>query len=144
MPVSQLLSCHSLRFRSFAYTCRYSEGRLDICIKMTTPSQLGTLRGKIDGLEEEILDTKKALAAAHEPADIAFLRQRLGALDKKEIVLREEKNILLQGQASGEHCLPRYLLLLSWPSSMHTYVKCHETVQYSDHQEAAVSFILDV
>ncbi|KAL0023869.1 hypothetical protein WJX79_001963 [Trebouxia sp. C0005] len=68
---------------------------------MTTPSQLGTLRGKIDGLEEEILDTKKALAAAHEPADIAFLRQRLGALDKKEIVLREEKNILLQGQASG-------------------------------------------
>ena len=31
---------------------------------MTTPIQLGTLRGKIDELEAELLDTKKALAAA--------------------------------------------------------------------------------
>ena len=69
---------------------------------MTTPSQLGTLRGKIDDLE-------KALAAAQEPADIAFLRQRLGDLDKKEILLLEQQN-RLQGQVSGEHCLPCYLL----------------------------------
>ena len=99
-------------------------GQTDICIKMTTSSQLGTLRGKIDGLEAEILDTKaeildtkaeildtkKALAAAQAPADITYLRQQLDNLSKKEIVLREEKNILLQGQASGEHCLPCYLL----------------------------------
>ena len=69
---------------------------------MTTPSQLGTLRGKIDDLE-------KALAAAQEPADIAFLRQRLGDLDKKEILLLEQQN-RLQRQVSGEHCLPCYLL----------------------------------
>ena len=83
---------------------------------MTTSSQLGTLRGKIDGLEAEILDTKteildtkKALAAAQAPTDITYLRQQLDNLSKKEIVLREEKNILLQGQASGEHYLPCYL-----------------------------------
>ena len=70
---------------------------------MTTPSQLGTLRSKIDELEAKILKIEEALAAAQAPADITYLR-------KKEIVLREEKNILLQGQASGEHCLPCYLL----------------------------------
>ena len=79
---------------------------------MPTPSQLGTLRGKIDGLEAEILDTKNALAAAQAPADIAFLRQQLGDLSKKEIILREQETILLQGQVSGEHCLPCYLLPL--------------------------------
>ena len=76
---------------------------------MTTPIQLGTLRGKIDELEAELLDTKKALAAAQAPADIAFLRQQLGDLNKKEIILREKENILLKGQVSGEQCLPRYL-----------------------------------
>ena len=69
---------------------------------MTTPSQLETLRRKIDEVEQ-------ALAAAQAPADIAFLRQRLDNLDKKEILLLEQQN-RLQGQASGEHCLPRYLL----------------------------------
>ncbi|DBA98660.1 TPA: hypothetical protein ACH3X1_014440 [Trebouxia sp. C0004] len=75
--------------KSFAYTFRCCEGQIDICIKTTTPSQLGTLRRKIDELEAEILDIKKALAAAQAPADIAFLRQRLGDLDKKEILLLE-------------------------------------------------------
>ena len=78
---------------------------------MTTPSQLGTLCGKIDELEAEILDTQKALAAAQAPADIAFLRQQLGDLNKKEIILRGQETILLRGQASGEQCLPRCLLL---------------------------------
>ena len=118
--VSQLLSCHSLHFRSFAYTFRCCERQIDICIKMTTPSQLGTLRGKIDELEAEILDIKKALAAAQTPADIAFLRQRLGDLDKKEIFLLEQQN-RLQGPAPGEHRLPCYLLPLSCCSSIHTF-----------------------
>ena len=69
---------------------------------MTTPSQLETLRRKIDEVEQ-------ALAAAQARADIAFLRQRLDNLDKKEILLLEQQN-RLQGQASDEHCLPRYLL----------------------------------
>ena len=76
---------------------------------MTTPSQLGTLRGKIEGLEAEKLDTKKAVAAAQEPGNIAFLRQQLGDLNKEEIVLLEQENILLQGHASGEQCLLCYL-----------------------------------
>ena len=79
---------------------------------MTTSSQLGTIRGEINKLQAEILDTKKALAAAQAPADIAFWRQQLDNLNKKEIVLQEKENILLRGKASGEHCLPRYL----WPS----------------------------
>ena len=108
--VSQLLNCHSLYFRSFAYTFGCSEGQIDICIKMTTPSQLGTLRGKTDELEAEVLDTKKALAAAQAPADIAFLCQQLGDSNKIQIILREQETNLLQGQASGEHCLPCYLL----------------------------------
>ena len=78
---------------------------MDICIKMTTPSQLGKLRGKKDELEAEILDTKKALAAARAPADTIFLRQQLGDLNKENIILRGQETILLQGQASGEHCL---------------------------------------
>ena len=80
-----------------------------MCIKLTTPSQLGTLHGKIDELDAEILDTKKALAAAQVPADIAFLRRQLGDLNKEKIILREE-NILLRGQASGEQCLPCCLM----------------------------------
>ena len=78
--VSQLLSCHGLRFRSFAYTFRCSRGQTDICTKMTTPSQLGTLRGKIEKLEAEILKIEEALAAAQASADVAFLRQQLGDL----------------------------------------------------------------
>ena len=101
-----------MRFRSFAYNYRCSEGQIDICIKMTTPSQLGTLCGKIDRLEAEILDTEKALSAAREPADIAFLRKQLEQLNNKRNLLQEEKNIFLQGQASGEHCL----LCCLWPS----------------------------
>ena len=108
--VSQVLSCHSLRFRSFAYTFRCSRGQIDVCTKMTTPSQLGTLRGKIDELEAKILKIEEALAAAQVPADIAFLRQQLGDLNKKEIILREQETILLRGQVSGEHCLLCYLL----------------------------------
>ncbi|DBA79194.1 TPA: hypothetical protein ACH3X1_009014 [Trebouxia sp. C0004] len=87
-----------------------SGGQIDICTKMTTPSQLGTLRGKIDKLEAKILKIEEALAAAQAPADIAFLRQQLGDLNKKEIILREQETILLQVQASGEHRLPCYLL----------------------------------
>ncbi len=96
---------------SFAFTFRCSERQVDICIKMTTPSQLETVRKKIDDLEAEILNTKEALAVAQRTTEIEFLRKRLEQLDRKEIVLREKENILLQGQASGEHCLSRYLLL---------------------------------
>ena len=70
-------------------------------VEMTTP--LETLRRKIDEVEQ-------ALAAAQAPADIAFLRQQLGDLNKEKIILREQETILLRGQVSGEHCLLCYLL----------------------------------
>ena len=77
---------------------------------MTTPSQLGTLRGKIDALEAKILKIEEALAAAQAPADVAFLRKQLEQLNNTRNLLQEENNILLRGQASGEHCLPCHLL----------------------------------
>lgn len=76
---------------------------------MTTPSQLGTLRGKIDELEAKILKIEEALAAAQAP-DVAFLRKQLEQLNNTRNLLQEKENILLRGQASGEHCLLRYLL----------------------------------
>ena len=77
---------------------------------MTTPSQLGTLRSKIDELEAKILKIEEALAAAQAPADVAFLRKQLEQVNNTRNLLQEKENILLRGQASGEHCLPRYLL----------------------------------
>ena len=81
-----------------------------VYIKMTSLSHLGTLRREIDELEAEVLDTKKALTAAQAPADTIFWRQQLGHLNKKEIILREQGNILLQAQMSGEQWLLRCLL----------------------------------
>ena len=75
---------------------------------MTTPSQLEALRGKIDKLETEILDTKKDLAAIQSATDIEFLRQQLGDLNKEKIILREQETILLRSQASGEQCYAAY------------------------------------
>ena len=59
------------------------------------PSQLETVRGEIAEIEAKILKNEKALAAAQEPADIGFLRQRLGHLDKKEILLLKYENLFL-------------------------------------------------
>jgi len=77
---------------------------------MTSPSQLETVQKEIDDVKAEILETKEALAAAQRDADVLFLRKQLEQLRKEKEQLREEENILLQGQASGEHCLPGYLL----------------------------------
>ena len=57
----------------------------------------------MDELEAEILDTKRAVAAAQSTTELDFLRKQL-------LLLQEKENILLRGQASGEHCLPRCLL----------------------------------
>ncbi len=76
----------------------------DLCIRMTTPSQLELVRKEIEDVKAEIQETKEALAAARRDADVDFLRKQLEQLNKKENILLEEKNILLQGQASGQHC----------------------------------------
>ena len=77
---------------------------------MTTPNQLETDREEIDIVKAEIRDTKEALAAARRDADIDFLRQQLHQLRKEGEQLRDKEIILLQGQASGQHCLSRYFL----------------------------------
>jgi len=83
---------------------------------MTSPSQLETVQKDIDDVKAEILGTMEALAAAQCDADVHFLRKKGEQLRKKEEQLREKEIILLQGQASGEHCLPCYLL----PGCLHT------------------------
>ena len=77
---------------------------------MTTPSQLGTLRTEIDDRKAEILSTKEALAASQTTPEIEFLRKQLEQLNTTRNLLQEKENILLRGQASGEHCLPCHLL----------------------------------
>ena len=76
---------------------------------MTSRSQLEAVRGEIAEIKTKIQKKEEALAAAQAPADIAFWRQQLGGLNKTEIILRQQETILLQGQVSGEHCLPCYL-----------------------------------
>ncbi len=94
---------------------------------MTSPSQLETVQKEIDDVKAEILETMEALAAAQCDADVHFLRKKEEQLRKEKEQLRKEKEqlrekeiILLQGQASGEHCLPCYLLL----GCLHTVGVC--------------------
>ncbi len=71
---------------------------------MTSHNQLQAVQQEIGSVIEKTVDAEKALAAAEQAGDgaeVDFLRERLEQLDKKENNLREEKNILLRGQASG-------------------------------------------
>ena len=72
---------------------------------MTTPNQLETVLQEIDAIKAEIQETKVALAAARDPADVASSRQQLEDLNKKRIFLLELQTTVLRNQASGEHCL---------------------------------------
>ena len=79
---------------------------------MTVPSQLETVSREIAQIKTNIQRTEQALAAAQEPADIAFVRQQLLDLTKEKLLLIKRQNMFLEGQVSGEHCLPRSLLQL--------------------------------
>ena len=116
------VSASELSLSSFAYIFRCNDGQADICIKTTTPSQLGALRGKIDEVDAEILDTKKALAATQSATDIEFLRQQLGALNKEKIILREQETILLRSQVSGEQCHAAYCHPLAELAELHAHL----------------------
>lgn len=95
-------------FIAFTFRCR--ERQFDICISMTTPRQLDIVRREIADIKAEMLKTKEALAATQKTRDVDALRKQLEDLRKEKIILREQETILLQGQASGEHRLPCYLL----------------------------------
>ena len=75
---------------------------------MMTPNQLEIVRREIADMKAKILKTEEALAAAQEPADIAFLRI-LEQLNRQLSSLRERETVLLQAQPSGEQCLLCYL-----------------------------------
>ncbi len=75
---------------------------------MPSHSQVQAVQQEIDSVKAEIQDTKQELAAAEQAGDgakVDFLRNRLQLLDMKENNLREEKNILLKAQATGQPCL---------------------------------------
>lgn len=108
-PRLPCLSFSELLYPVLHVRCLRLQVESDLCIRMTSLSQLETVQKEIDDVKAEILETKEALATAQHDSDIKFLRQQLHQLRKKEEQLREER-ILLQGQASGEHCLPCYLL----------------------------------
>ena len=77
---------------------------------MTTLSQLETVRREIADIKAVMLTTQNVLAATQNKTDVDFLHKKLERLHKEKIICREQETILLQGQASGQHCLPRYLL----------------------------------
>lgn len=69
---------------------------------------------QLEGVQQQIADVGRAvsnleasLAGAEHAGDdrkIEFLRDRLKALDKKDVVLREKENLLLRAQQEGGHC----------------------------------------
>ena len=83
------------------------QGQANICIKMTTLSQLEMVQKEIEVLKAKILKTEEALAARTE---VDFQRKQLEQLNRQLSSLREQETILLQHQVSGEHCLLCYLL----------------------------------
>ncbi len=96
---------------------------------MATPSQLQTVQKEINYVKAQIQDKETDLAIAQRAGDAAqvdFLRTRVVSLDKEIIKLREKENIMLQGQASGQHCspchhqdgLPAYAFVSSMPHAM--------------------------
>lgn len=74
---------------------------------MTQLRELGEVRREIANITAEIERTDESLAATQMTTGVDSLRKQLADLRKEKLLLREQETILL---ASGEHCLPRYLL----------------------------------
>ena len=74
-------------------------------------SQLEAVRQDIRSVKDEIVEVKQELAIAKQAGskgveeEVRFLRGRLEKLDSQLLSLNEKENILLRGQASGNHCL---------------------------------------
>jgi len=69
---------------------------------MTSHSQLLAVQQEIASVKADIQQEKQDLATAEQAGDEA----RVDFLRKSLLSLREERIILLRGQASGQHCLP--------------------------------------
>ena len=101
---------------------------------MTSHNQLQAVQQEIGSVIEKTVDAEKALAAAEQAGDgakVDFLRKRLEQLDKEKNSLHEKENILLQGQASGQHCLPCHHLP-GLPSYNRLLVSCRPHTMLDD------------
>ena len=74
---------------------------------MSSQTQLEGVQQQIADVHQKISDLEASLVAAKQAEDgdeVSFLRDRLKHLDKKEVALREEKNLHLRAQQGGGHC----------------------------------------
>ena len=75
--------------------------------RMGSQAPLQEVQQEIKAVVGEVSEAKASLAAAEEAGDmdkVRFLRDRLVQLDRKEVLLREEKNKLMVVQSGGQHC----------------------------------------
>lgn len=91
---------------------------------------------QLDGVQQQIADVGRAvsnleasLAGAERAGDdrkVEFLRDRLKALDKKEVALREKENLLLRAQQNGGYCslLPTLASLLPMCLNRKEFASC--------------------
>ncbi len=74
---------------------------------MLSQTQVENVQQQIEGAAQEVSEVKASLSAAKHAGDgdeVKFLRTQLEQLYKKEVALREEKNLLLRAQQRGGHC----------------------------------------
>ena len=73
-------------------------------------SQLEAVRQDICSVKDKIMAIEQDLVIAKQSGnkggeeEVNFLRGRLEKLDSQLVSLQEKENILLRGQASGNHC----------------------------------------
>lgn len=75
-----------------------------------TLTLLERVHRELDKVGARLLQAEEAVAVAHNAEETAFWRNHMEQLQREKLMLREQEIILLPGQASGKHCLPRYLL----------------------------------
>lgn len=72
---------------------------------MSNREQIQDVQQQICSVVQEASEVKVTLAAAEQAdtgTEVEHLRKRLERLERKEIVLREKKNLLMKGQQEGE------------------------------------------
>lgn len=84
---------------------------------MSSETQLDDVQQQIADVGTAVSNLEALLAGAERAGDdrkVDFLRDRLKALDKKEIALHEKNNLLLRAQQNGGYCslLPTLASLL--------------------------------
>ena len=76
--------------------------------RMSSQTQVKNVQQQIEGVAQEVSEVTASLSAAKQAGDreeVNFLRIQLEQLYKKEVALRDEKNLLLRAQQGGGHDL---------------------------------------